>query len=64
MGMKNDVKMYVEQCGICQQHKSESLSLTLLQPLLLPELILEDWTMDFIEGLPKLGGYDSIYSGS
>ncbi|TYK02417.1 putative mitochondrial protein [Cucumis melo var. makuwa] len=60
MGMKSDVKKYVEQCEICQRNKSESLSpAELLQPLPLPELILEDWTMDFI-GQPKSGGYDAI----
>ncbi|KAA0043304.1 Retrotransposable element Tf2 [Cucumis melo var. makuwa] len=61
MGMKNDVKKYVEQCEICQRNKTEALAPAgLLQPLPLPNLILEDWTMDFIEGLPKAGGYDSI----
>ncbi|KAA0036569.1 ty3-gypsy retrotransposon protein [Cucumis melo var. makuwa] len=61
IGMKNDVKRYVEQCEVCQRNKTEALSPAgLLQPLPLPNLILEDWTMDFIEGLPKAGGYDSI----
>ncbi|TYK23012.1 Transposon Tf2-6 polyprotein [Cucumis melo var. makuwa] len=61
MGMKNDVKKYVEQCEICQRNKTKALAPAgLLQPLPLPNLILEDWTMDFIEGLPKAGGYDSI----
>ncbi|KAL0539505.1 hypothetical protein IC582_023720 [Cucumis melo] len=61
MGMKNDVKKYVEQCEICQRNKTEALTPAgLLQPLPIPNLILEDWTMDFIEGLPKAGGYDSI----
>ncbi|TYK05651.1 Retrotransposable element Tf2 [Cucumis melo var. makuwa] len=61
MGMKNDVKKYVEQCEVCQRNKTEALAPAgLLQPLPLPNLILEDWTMDFIEGLPKAGGYDSI----
>ncbi|TYK26552.1 Retrotransposable element Tf2 [Cucumis melo var. makuwa] len=60
VGMKND-KKYVEQCEICQRNKTEALSpASLLQPLPLPNLILEDWTMDFIEGLPKAGGYNSI----
>ncbi|TYK19775.1 ty3-gypsy retrotransposon protein [Cucumis melo var. makuwa] len=49
MGMKNDVKKYVEQCEICQRNKTEALAPAgLLQPLPLPNLILEDWTMDFI----------------
>lgn len=31
-----------------------------ISPTTLPELILKDWTMDFIGGLPKVGGYHSI----
>lgn len=59
--MKSDVKKYVESCEVCQRTKTESLSPAgLLQPLLILELILEDWTMDFVEGLPKAGGFNSI----
>ncbi|TYK02193.1 putative integrase [Cucumis melo var. makuwa] len=59
--MKNDVKRYVELREVCQRNKTEALPPTgVLQPLPLPNLILEDWTMDFIEGLPKVGGFDAI----
>lgn len=59
--MKSDVKKYVDLCDVCQQIKTEAMSPTwLLQPLPLSKLILEDWIMDFIEGLPKASGYDSI----
>ena len=59
--MKADVKKYVELCEVYLRNKSEVVSpARLLQPLPLLELILEDWTMDFVEGLPKAGGYDSI----
>lgn len=61
IGMKNDIKKYVEQCEICQRNKTDSLSpVNLLQPLPLPDLTLEDWTMDFIEGLPKARGFNSM----
>lgn len=58
---ENDVKRYVELREVCQRNKTEALPRTgVLQPLPLPNLILEDWTMDFIEGLPKVGGFDAI----
>lgn len=52
-GMKTDIKNYVEQCDIFQRNKTEStLPAGLLQPIPPPELILKDWSMDFVEGLP------------
>ncbi|KAA0066522.1 retrotransposon polyprotein [Cucumis melo var. makuwa] len=46
---------------ITEINKTEAtITASLLQLLPLPELILEDWTMDFIEGLSKAGGFDSI----
>ncbi|TYK15071.1 Ty3/gypsy retrotransposon protein [Cucumis melo var. makuwa] len=60
-GMKEDIKKYVEQCEICQRNKSEATKPAgVLQPLPIPDRILEDWTMDFIEGLPKAGGMNVI----
>ncbi|KAL0545247.1 hypothetical protein IC582_020397 [Cucumis melo] len=60
-GMKTDVKNYVEQCEICQRNKYEATKPAgVLQPLPIPDRILEDWTMDFIEGLPKAGGMNVI----
>ena len=53
-GMKGDIKIFVAECGICQQNKILSLyHAGLLQPFPIPNLIWEDITMDFIEGLPK-----------
>ncbi|KAA0040485.1 ty3-gypsy retrotransposon protein [Cucumis melo var. makuwa] len=47
----------VEQCEICQRNKYEATKPAgVLQPLPVPDKILEDWTMDFIEGLPEEGG--------
>ena len=59
--MKNDIKEFVEKCLVCQQNKTLTLSPAgLLQPLPIPDKIWDDVTIDFIEGLPKSEGYNSI----
>jgi hypothetical protein len=56
------VKNYVQQCTICQQAKAEHVKiLELLSPFPIP---IEAWStisMDFIEGLPKFGGFECIF---
>jgi hypothetical protein len=60
-GLKNDVTQYVQQCAVCQKAKTERVHpLGLLQPLPVPQGIWEEVTMDFIEGLPKSEGFDTI----
>jgi hypothetical protein len=60
-GLKNDVTQYVQQCAVCQKAKPERVHPTgLLQPLPVPQGIWEEVTMDFIEGLPKSEGFDTI----
>ncbi|KAH0746266.1 hypothetical protein KY285_007923 [Solanum tuberosum] len=59
--MKHDVKIFVQNCLVCQQAKYQALAPTgLLQPLPIPERIWEDVSLDFIVGLPKSGGFDTI----
>lgn len=53
--MKSYVRQAVREGDICQCHKHETLvSPRLLQPLLVPEKVWKDITMDFIEGLPSI----------
>ena len=60
-GLKNDVTQFVGQCQVCQQAKSERVHPPgLLQPLPIPTGAWEDASMDFVEGLPKSKGFDTI----
>ncbi|XP_028776266.1 uncharacterized protein LOC114733022 [Neltuma alba] len=59
--MRQDIRIYVQQCRICQQAKSSQLHPAgLLQPLPVPERIWEDISMDFITGLPIVKGNSVI----
>jgi hypothetical protein len=60
-GQKTDVELFVKQCQICQQAKHEHCKYPgLLQPLPIPQHSWQDLSMDFVEGLPKSGGYTVI----
>lgn len=51
----------VEVCYVCLQNKSETCPYPgLLQPSPIPKQAWSDVSMDFIEGLPKSGGFDTI----
>lgn len=59
--MKASVRAFVGDCSKCQQPKYLSLTpLGLLQPLPILEMIWDDILIDFIDGLPKSEGYNSI----
>lgn len=60
-GMKKDVTSFVQTCAVCQQAKAEHCKNPgLLQPLPVP---LQAWysvSIDFVEGLSKSNGYDTV----
>lgn len=60
-GMKQQVKDFVRNCMICQQAKTERISPAgLLQPLPIPKKPWAVVSLDFIEGLPRSGGFDTV----
>lgn len=59
--MKEDVKKYVVESLVCQKNKIKSVSPAgLLQPLPIPERVWAEISMDFIKGLSKPKGFDSV----
>jgi hypothetical protein len=55
------VQAWVRSCVTCQRNKTEILRpASLLQPLDVPSQVWADISMDFIEGLPKVGGKSII----
>ena len=60
-GIKQTVQQFVSSSEVCQRHKYESISSSgLLQPLPIPHQIWDKVSMDFIEGLLKSKGRDTI----
>jgi hypothetical protein len=60
-GMKKEISEYIKNCPTCQLNKSENIPYPgLLQPLPIPDMAFQHLTMDFIEGLPKSEGKDTI----
>ena len=56
-GLRQDVKTFVAMCDVCQRSKPDlSAYPGLLQPLPIPDLIWNEISMDFIEGLPMSHG--------
>ena len=60
-GLGKDVNNYVKECSICQRYKANlSAPGELLQPLPIPGAIWVDVSLDFVEGLPKSRGKDTV----
>jgi hypothetical protein len=60
-GLRSAVEEFIKQCSVCQHAKHEHTKPAgKLQPLPIPLVPWQDVTMDFVEGLPKSEGFDSI----
>ena len=60
-GLKQAVESFVQQCDVCQHAKhTHDHPAGLLQPLPIPIGAWQDWSMDFVEGLPVVEGYSVI----
>lgn len=60
-GMRRDMKNFVAACFECQTTKySTQKPAGLLQPLPIPTQVWEDFSMDFITGLPQSRGFTAI----
>lgn len=60
--MKRDILSYVTRCLPCQKIKAERVKYPgKLQPNDVPQMKWETISMDFIIGLPRSKGYDSIF---
>jgi hypothetical protein len=51
----------VDACAVCKQAKPERVKYPgLLKPLAVPDAAWQVVTLDFVEGLPRSAGYNSI----
>ena len=59
--MHQDIRMFVHNCKICQQTKTETtFPVGLLQHFPIPIQVWDDIAMDFIIGLPPSQGFTAI----
>lgn len=60
--MKQDIYSFVRESDTCQRCKVENIAYPdQLQPLLTPDKLWQDISINFIEGLPKVVGKEVIY---
>ena len=61
-GINKVVRRVVRNCDVCMRAKTENVaSPGLMQPLPIPEMIFSDISMDFIGGLPRVRGKDTVF---
>ncbi|KAF5783699.1 putative nucleotidyltransferase, Ribonuclease H [Helianthus annuus] len=61
-GINKVVRRVVRKCDVCMRAKTENTAPAgLLQPLPVPEMIFSDISMDFIGGLPRVKGKDTVF---
>ncbi|XP_074342200.1 uncharacterized protein LOC141679658 [Apium graveolens] len=59
--MRKNMQKYVQVCLVCQQSKASSLRPAgLLQPLPILTRIWEDISLNFVDGLPRSSGVDTV----
>ncbi|KAF8393178.1 hypothetical protein HHK36_021419 [Tetracentron sinense] len=61
VGMRKDGIKFVQECIVCQQNNHLATTPAgLLQPIPLPAQVWDEVTLDFMEGLPRSEGWDTI----
>jgi hypothetical protein len=62
LGMRTDVKIFVDRCRICQHTKGKRKNTGLYQSLPIPERPWDAVSMDVVLGMPRTQrGFDSIF---
>jgi hypothetical protein len=62
LGMRSEVKKFVDRCRICQHSKGKKKNAGFYQSLPILERLWEEISMDFVLGLPRMQrGHDSIF---
>lgn len=60
-GLRGDMRRFVRECKIYQRNKADHRKPAgLLATLPIPDVIWSDISMDFVEGLLRSGGKDTI----